>query len=433
MSDVFEIAYAVASKRLCLITGTGFSKSITDNQMPSWQQLLESLCDLMKKDGDALKASLFPKKKNNPLNLEESAQVIALSLRKNDMDINNEVAKIIKSVELKGDNDSIIEFFRKRKARVITTNYDKLIEEMAGNENCHSLFSGIPVPHRNRRVEVYHVHGSVDFPESMIVTSSHYFRFNLQSYYSSKLNTLLHENTVVILGYSLSDMNLKTIINSYNHYSQGQGVSLNIFFIARSSVEQPVKDFYGYTYGIRVIDNMEVEEFFDELNQEIPKAKSILKTSQKNIKKVLFEGKHFTSKYLRMEYSFYEITSSIRAIGVRFDDPQVVNMLGKIIEKKIELTHENDAWGQYVQLADWLIYLACYFQIKGTTIENIYLEGVLSSMTTMSKKLYLGYSWHAYKSWRRGWRKITFENREMIKEYIKEETGYADALRIVRL
>ena len=81
MSEYFEIAYAATSSRLCLFTGTGFSKSVSDNQAPSWQGLLESLCELLA-NGNDLKASLFPKDGKNTLGLEEAAQVISIELQK---------------------------------------------------------------------------------------------------------------------------------------------------------------------------------------------------------------------------------------------------------------------------------------------------------------------------------------------------------------
>jgi hypothetical protein len=83
MSEFFEIAYAAVTNRLCLFTGTGFSKAVTENDAPSWQGLLETICDMC--DGsDSLKKSLFPSDGKNPLSLEESAQVISIELLKKD-------------------------------------------------------------------------------------------------------------------------------------------------------------------------------------------------------------------------------------------------------------------------------------------------------------------------------------------------------------
>jgi len=72
MSEYFEIAYALASNKLCVFTGTGFSKAVSDNKAPSWQGLLETLC-LSTKDPIALKEALFPSYGKNPLNLDEAA------------------------------------------------------------------------------------------------------------------------------------------------------------------------------------------------------------------------------------------------------------------------------------------------------------------------------------------------------------------------
>ena len=108
----------------------------------------------------------------------------------------------------------------------------------------------------------------------MVVTSEDYFRFiNGNSYFSNKLSTVLHENTIVILGYSLSDANLKAIINEYKVFSRDNVMSSNIFLVSRGELLQPIKDYYFSCYGVRVIDKTEVSDFFRKLNDKIPEAK----------------------------------------------------------------------------------------------------------------------------------------------------------------
>lgn len=431
MSEYFEIAYAAISDRLCLFTGTGFSKSVSDNQAPSWQSLLESMCDLVD-NGDDLKASLFPVDGKNTLSLEEAAQVISIELQKTGKNIHEEIAKVISSINLSGDNAPIIEFLSKRSCRVVTTNYDKLVEDIVGNDECHSLTPGLPIPRSPSRVKVYHVHGSVDSPENMIITSDDYFKFiNGESYFSRKLSTVLHENTVVILGYSLGDTNLKAIISDYNGFTKNHVIGSNIFLVSRSKVDQPVKDYYAHCYGIRVIDKTENHAFFDRLNSEMPNAKKCTESSVDNIRKVVFGGQHFTKEFLSIENTFYEIVSSIAAIGVSIDDSRVVAALGRIIEFKTELTQVNNAWDQYEHMARWLIYLASILDLKGTSIEQVFLDATLSSMNSMRRKLYIGYSWHAYNSWNLRWSGIIASNRAMIRDHVVANTAWPDALQIV--
>jgi SIR2-like domain len=432
LSEFFEIAYAAASNRLCLFTGTGFSKAVTGNVAPSWQALLESVCDLTTETA-VLKGALFPSDGNKPLSLEEAAQVIEIELLKSDKKIHAEIAKKISTLKLKGNNSAISDFLSKRILKVVTTNYDKLVEELITDKQYHTLTPGLPVPRSQARVKVYHVHGSIDSPENMVVTSDDYFKFiNNESYFSRKLSVVLHENTVVILGYSLGDTNLKAIISDYKGFSRNHVIGSNLFLVSKSKVDQHVKDYYSHCYGIRVLDQKTVHEFFDELNTAMPEAEKIVTSSVSNIKKVLFEKHNFNDKYLSVENSFFEIISSLAAIGQSINEPNVVLALGKIIQTKIELTKPHGAWTQYEHLARWLIYLASILELKNTTIEGIYLDAALHSMNSMRKEYRIGYSWHAFTSWNSRWDGIIASNRAIIRTHIETNTEWPDALAVVR-
>lgn len=431
MSEIFEIAYAAASKRLCFFTGTGFSKAITEESAPSWQGLLKKLCRLLP-SGKEIEEALFPIGEPNPLSLEEAAQVISIELQSIDKNIYDEVAGVICKVKLSGDNQVIADFFSSREFRVVTTNYDKLAEELVGVDSCQSIAPGLPIPKSSASVKVYHVHGSVDSPSNMVVTSEDYFKFiNNHSYFSRKLSTVLHENTVVILGYSLSDTNLKAIINDYKGFSKSHVIGSNIFLVSRSKVNRHVKDYYSHCYGIRVLDGLEVHDFFSELNESIPRVEKIIDRSLRNIRDVVYGGKKFKGEYLKLEDSFAQIVSSLSAAGLSLADQKVVRAIGGIIDAKRELTAEHNAWEQYEHLARWLIYFGTIFEIKGTSIEKIYLAAVLRSMDTMSKKLIIGYSWYAYKSWMNRWPSLISSNRALIKRYIEEKSSNPDALMVV--
>lgn len=431
MSEVVEIAYAAATNRLCFFTGTGFSKAVTKNKAPTWQGLLEKLCDLLE-NGDELKEGLFPDGEIGILSLEEAAQVISIQLNSIEKSIHEEIASIISSVPLKGKNEEVKDFFSNRSFRVVTTNYDKLAEELAEERKCQSITPGLPIPKAPADVKVYHVHGSIDSPSNMVVTSDDYFNFiNNNSYFSRKLSTVLHENTVVILGYSLGDTNLKAIISDHRGFSKNHVVGSSIFLVSRSSVDQHVKDYYSHCYGIRVIDSTDVDDFFKLINDAIPKVERIVEKSLTAIRKVVYEGKSFKKSYLKIEDSFTKIISSLSAEGLSLNDERVVETIGDIIDAKRELTGEPDAWEQYTHLARWLVYLGSILEIKGTSIEDIYLKAVLRSMNTMSKKLIIGYSWHAYNAWKARWPSIMASNRALIKSYILKKSTDADTLSIV--
>lgn len=433
MSEYFEIAYAALNNRLCLFTGTGFSKAVSDNKAPTWQGLLEGLC-LECEDPDEITEWLFPDNGKNPLSLEESAQVLAIELLKQDKKIHEEIASAISKIGLGGDIDPIIKFCQTHRLKVLTTNYDKLMEKLCGEHDCQSLTPGLPIPRSSARVRVYHVHGSIDVPDTMVVTADDYFGFlNAESYFSRKLSTVLHENTVVILGYSLGDTNLKAILSDYKGFARHHVIGSNIFLVSRGKVERPIKDYYSNCYGIRVIDDTEVRAFFEALTAAIPAAEKCVESTLFNIRKVIFEKHHFTKKYLKLEESFYEIVSSLSAIGLSINHTRVVDMLGDIIKCKSELSSETGAWDQYTHLARWLIYLATILDVEATSIEETYLKAVRKSMESMSNELRLGYSWQSYKAWRSRWDSITPANRALIKNYITKHSLWDDALSIVNL
>lgn len=430
MSEFFEIAYAAASKRLCLFTGTGFSKALTEGNVPGWQELIEDVCDAYVENSD-LKEVLFPEVGSNPLRLEEAAQIVEMDLAGQGKNLHEVIANNIAEIDISGDIPNIKEFFSERSFRVVTTNYDKLSEKLAGSD-CQSLSPGMPVPRSRSRVKVFHVHGSVDYPPRMVVTADDYFNFmNSETYFSRKLSTVLHENTVVVLGYSLGDTNLKKILSDYGGFMKGHFVGSSIFFVSRSSVDQPIRDYYAACYGIRVIDNTDIEEFFKELNRQYPRAEKILSRSLKSVDRVLNKGASFKVSFLKMQDSFPEIVSTLGAQGVSLESPHVVKMFGAIVKRKQKLCGENGAWVQYEHLASWLINLGALIDIEGRSLEAPYLKAVKYSMEHMSKKMLLGYSWHAYKRWDAGWKNVRAANRSLIRSYILENSGHQDAERIV--
>lgn len=429
MSEYFEIAYAAAAKRLCLFTGTGFSKALSSNGAPGWQELLESICDahIGKKD---FKEALFPPGAQNALQLDEAAQVISIELLKAGKNVQEEIANLISAVALSGSYPETQKFFQQRSFRVVTTNYDKLAEQLAGDD-CQTLSPGRPIPRSTSRVKVYHVHGSVDVPGRMVVTADDYFSFmHSESYFSRKLSTVLHENTVVILGYSLGDTNLKSILSDYRGFVRNHVVSNSVFLVSRKPVDRRISDYYSNCYGIRVISSTDVEEFFGKLNANFANAEACIEGSVSNIKKVLYNNHTFTETYLQVESSFYEIVSAIGAVGESLDEQVVVKTFKDVISKKMSLTGASGAWPQYVQLATWLTYLGSLIDVRGTAVEETFLKAVRFSMDSMSKAMKLGYSWHAYKVWDARWSSVTADNRALISAYISNQSGEPDALEI---
>lgn len=112
-----------------------------------------------------------------------------------------------------------LEILRKMAKRsvsgIITTNFDNLLDYLfphfdkyVGQEEL--LFSNI-----SGIGEIYKIHGSVQNPDSLILTSKDYEVFETKSsYLIAKLITIFLEYPVIFLGYSLSDRNIENIFST---------------------------------------------------------------------------------------------------------------------------------------------------------------------------------------------------------------------------
>ncbi|MBT1173859.1 SIR2 family protein [Bifidobacterium sp. MA2] len=100
-------------------------------------------------------------------------------------------------------------------AGVITTNYDGLVD---------SLFPGYQRFVRQDELlftpvtgvgEIFKIHGSMDDPDSLVITDRDYEHFeNRKTYLTAKIMTIFGEFPIIFLGYSLSDPNVLGIISA---------------------------------------------------------------------------------------------------------------------------------------------------------------------------------------------------------------------------
>lgn len=421
MKPYYELAYALASKSLCFFVGTGFSKHLSDGTAPDWLSLLKSCCKDLS-NGSQLVTELFPAKKLI-MPLEECASIIDLQMQKEGKSLYNSIATKLADISINTENVEALSAFALKhlSLKFITTNYDLLIEEHI-LKNKHTSFSpGFPVNRQRVHNEVFHVHGVIDYPEKMVVTADDYYRFiNAPSYFSKKLDTLLEENTTVIMGYSLGDMNFKSILNSH-HYSGSHEINRqHLFFLSRNIIPQHIKDYYDCSYGLRVIDQTEIGAFILSVDNKFDRIINDVADSKKTLKEVLSGDMEYTNDYIKKSESFFSILATISTTGTRITDSGVINLLQNTITRKHQFSGETGAWQQYVHLADWLVQLGCVMDLEGTELERPYLDAVVTSFKSMSRDREYGKSWDAYQTWKLGWGYLTYKNRSRVRRHISE-------------
>lgn len=314
MDPYLEISVSLTSKAVTFFIGTGFSKYITNGHAPSWIDLLVELTGRI----DTRRKKFFRKLFNTDesgniipkIELSICAQILELEYRKKNYDIKTTAAEILRDkINDKTINNrklKIIKNFFKDypHINIVTTNYDTILSEYILKGRSKVFVDSSPIPKSNIGQNIFHIHGCITKPSSMVLTINDYFRFqHRDNYLSRKFYTLLQENTVVILGYSLGDFNLNRI---FNEAQVNKSVSLrksDIFLISRDSVDEIYSNFYFYSYGIQVIERTEINEFLSEVGEKNDEAKKLISETE-SLTNVMNGSHVYTDDYIKLSTSF---------------------------------------------------------------------------------------------------------------------------------
>ncbi len=98
---------------------------------------------------------------------------------------------------------------------VITTNYDKLLENVFSGYSTYIGQSELIFSALQGVAEIYKIHGDIDKPNSIVINEEDYSEFDSKSaYLAAKLLTIFMEYPIIFMGYSISDANIIKIIRS---------------------------------------------------------------------------------------------------------------------------------------------------------------------------------------------------------------------------
>jgi len=100
---------------------------------------------------------------------------------------------------------------------IITTNYDKLIEDAYGNKAQKFLSSKDLVNIDNKKVHIFKAHGDFSALDSIVLTKSDYSNFfkedKKNTTYWSNIKAKMSTSSVLFLGYNYEDSNITTIFD----------------------------------------------------------------------------------------------------------------------------------------------------------------------------------------------------------------------------
>lgn len=120
---------------------------------------------------------------------------------------------------------------RKNIGSIITTNYDKMIEEMFS----FNPLIGNDILLSNPYGSVYKIHGCISAPDKIIITEKDYCEFNEKyELIRAQLLSLFIHNPIIFIGYNIGDKNIKDILKtifSYVDYSSKESKQIRDNFL----------------------------------------------------------------------------------------------------------------------------------------------------------------------------------------------------------
>jgi hypothetical protein len=433
MNDYLNIATSLTSNSFTIFVGTGFSMYMTNGMAPSWIELLVECTKKIDDSYNNLKKQLFEENASGEVekakyDLTICAQMLELEYKKKQISIKHAIAEIInEKINATTIDDKKLQqlkdfFSRHPNINIITTNYDVIFSDHIIPLTSRVIIEGSTIPQINTGQNIYHIHGCITKPESIILTINDYYNFqNSKNYFSRKFFTLLQETTVAILGYSLGDFNLNSILNEVKNSKNESFRKTDIHYITRDSIPEIIKKFYLLSYDINVMQNIEISDFFTNVETNYTAAQDIIDKVE-NLRNVMNGTKIYVDPFLKLKSSLSTILIQAGKLGIEAKNEQFIKVLITILAKKRDFTKESGAWDQYEHLADWLIDIASLIIIKNTTFEEQFCDIAKYSFGSSSKKTYHGYSWYAYSEWKTRWDEMKIENQIMLKELIENNT-----------
>lgn len=159
---------------------------------------------------------------------------------------------------------------------IITTNYDLFLEQVFEG---YEPITGQTILRYNTNSfgEIFHIHGDVSNPLSIVLTKHDYDEWTeKKKYVSAKLLTYFAEHPVFIFGYGLGDPNVKSILRDIGELVADEtGLIPNVYqiiwrqeIVEKHPPDQAVFSVDGREYRIHAIHTSELKWIFEALKSQ---------------------------------------------------------------------------------------------------------------------------------------------------------------------
>jgi len=259
-SDYRNIAKYIASGDCVLFLGAGISQGAeNENGLPSATRLAEELFDNL---SDAEKFI----KKNDKESLAKVADVYDLIGDKKGLD--SAIKERFASVKEPLEFHRLVSTLPFR--IIITTNYDILLEEQFRRDEKEfvSISSCDDIEDWDeQKIIIFKIHGCVEKKGRLVVSESDYIRYlsdSKLSVFHDILKTLFYTKRILFIGYSISDINIKLILQTVEN-ALGENKKKHYLVQGNKEITYELRKYLG-DKGIELF-NVDGVEFLENLNK----------------------------------------------------------------------------------------------------------------------------------------------------------------------
>lgn len=204
----FELTNAIENDKLIIFAGAGLSKQFN---FPDWKNLVVNIINSIH-DAPTKISSLLPALESGGLTPIEVLDKLK-DYRKEVLSEIERCFKLNESTDFSRHREIL-----KLSSKIITTNFDKSFESADKGLEMIAYKSTFKVSQlQGKDKYIFKIHGCIDYPEDCILFSEqyneHYSGTNASIF---ELQKLITENTILFIGFSMSDPFVKTVFNFIN-------------------------------------------------------------------------------------------------------------------------------------------------------------------------------------------------------------------------
>lgn len=293
---VHELAIKAANGNLGLFVGTGFSMAMNAKTC-NFRDLVSYIYNTpmpydaetpnfdkdRKEKPDLFLGKSFPQIVED-IEKEKGRDVVcSVIVQRCSINISDDL--LFKNQKIKSTEDEeSVEFVRHSLSLIapqwaITTNYDLVLEQLLENSETFgpkdfvSIHFGV--------TPIFHIHGHVKDPENIVVSEKDYSNFLSSNLYrQQKLSSLLAESTVLFMGYSLGDINVRSALEQAKHFFpekrelKDENLHVLLSYKKDSLDEESDSVIYDKNIGLYVLEVNSLKKFIRDVGEEVEQLKS---------------------------------------------------------------------------------------------------------------------------------------------------------------